>query len=335
MKQYLNCKWVSSIIIIMVAILTIPAVAKSVAIKFGTDFPTVNLQYKTYERFKELIEKKSKGQITVLLYPKGQLGTSEQQIQGMRIGTQDMFSQGFSLLEKEGVPELGVFSVPYFFRNQDHLVKFWRGPMGKRLEGKMVANIGVRNLNNKYTLLMAPRCIISKKPIFYPEDIKGVKLRLFKVKLNLDAWTYLGALPIILPYSEVYMGMKTGVADAVTMPVDHVWANKIGETAKYVSMIYEFWQVAGIWMNEKKFQSFSKDNQTLLIEAANEASDYGATLIKSETNDLLQKLMNEQNCSVIYVNTNVWRNTLQPYIQEQVKNGSISKEIYDATQGIN
>ena len=107
-------KWSMTVLICVAIALPATGLAAPINIKFGTNQALQHSSYKGYLKFKELVEKRSNGQIAVTLYPKGQLGTSPQQLRGVRLGTQDMYAEAPGYLTKEGIKEYRVMNLLYF-----------------------------------------------------------------------------------------------------------------------------------------------------------------------------------------------------------------------------
>ena len=64
--------------------------------------------------------------------------------------------------------------------------------------------------------------------------MKGLKLRLPEVKSWGENWKSLGARPTVVPFQEVYMALKTGVAEAQENPAESIHSLKFYENQKYL-----------------------------------------------------------------------------------------------------
>lgn len=314
----------------------LPAIgmAKPINIKFGTNQALKHSSYQGYLKFKELVEKRSNGQITITLYPKGQLGTSPQQLQGVRMGTQDMYAEAPGYLTKEGINEYRVVNLLYFFRDEMHMRKFLSSPLGDQMAQKVIDKLGIRILNNKYNFVKTPRGIAAKKPILTIDDIQGLKMRMFSNKVAIDSWKHMGVDPIVIPWHDAYMALRQGTVEAITASISAIRAMKFMEVLSYVTLLKQYWQIEMLWINEKKFQSFSKEQQQILIDSANDAGDYVASTIKEKYEEDIQYMINNQNATIIYLNTKPFRDKMQPHIQKLVESGYISKEVYETCQAI-
>jgi TRAP-type transport system periplasmic protein len=114
------------------------------------------------EKFNEMLEKKTGGEVTVKIFPGGQLGGEKDSLEAEIIGTLDMAITQSSLLalwEKQMV----YIDVPYLYRDVDHALKVMNGPIGQAINEKMDGH-GIKVLAC-YDLGF--RCVYNrKKPIF-------------------------------------------------------------------------------------------------------------------------------------------------------------------------
>ena len=80
----------------------------------------------------EKLAEKSGGKMRIDIYPSGQLGAERELIELLQIGSLAMTKVSTSPMESF-VPEMKIFSIPYVFRNEEHLWKVLNGDIGKRL----------------------------------------------------------------------------------------------------------------------------------------------------------------------------------------------------------
>ena len=99
----------------------VPAQAQEHKMKVG--FATMNdIQHQWGTWFKEAIEARSNKRIGVELFPRNQLGTIASQIEGLQLGTVEVFTSPADFFA--GVdPRFGVFSIPLLFKDMAHAEK--------------------------------------------------------------------------------------------------------------------------------------------------------------------------------------------------------------------
>jgi TRAP-type C4-dicarboxylate transport system substrate-binding protein len=104
--------------------------------------------------------------------------------------------------------------------------------------------------------------------------MKTVKMRV----PNSPAWIAmgkaLGANPTPMAFGEVYMGLKTGVVGAQDNPLPTDKSAKFYEVTKYIVLTDHV--VDSVWptINEKKWQSMTKQQQDWVVAALDKAREH-------------------------------------------------------------
>ncbi|MFH1125355.1 MAG: TRAP transporter substrate-binding protein [Pseudomonadota bacterium] len=116
---------------------------------------------------------------------------------------------------------------------------------------------------------VGPGWIHSKKPIRSAEDIKGLKVRC--IGPGVEAIRALGAEPIGLPSSDIYLAGAKGVIDAALIPMGAVAGYKLDEVFTYSTCVPPLYN-AGKYcvMNRDKWKALPKDLQAAFDAVAEE-----------------------------------------------------------------
>ncbi len=220
--------------------------------------------------FSKRVAQKTNNAIQIDVFPSGQLGNDPKILEGIKLGTIDMGMTGNPFFTSFA-PEMNAFDLPYLFRDFDHAYKVIDGPIGQELRKHLEKNgmaplgvleIGFRNLTN------------SKRAVKVPEDVKGLKIRTTPNPAHLQAFRLLGANPVPMPVTEVYLALKTGAVDGQENPTAHIYAMKFHEVQKYMSLTYHAYTLSNVVMNLKEFQGLKPEYQKALVEAMAEARDW-------------------------------------------------------------
>jgi len=255
-------------------------------LKFAHTMSTSDTMHQACLKFPELVKQKTNGALEIAVFPTGQLGNDSQILQGVRMGSIDMTMTG-NPFHTTFEPSLNVLDLPFLFRDFSHAYRVLDGDIGKeilsRLEkhgmkGLGFLEIGFRNLTN------------SKRPVKEPGDVNGLKIRVTPNPAHVAAWKLLGAIPTPMPFTEVYMALKTGTVDAQENPTTLIHGQKFYEVQKYMSITMHAYTVSEVSINLKKFQSFPTAHQKALIEALNEAAAYHRKLNRELEGGLLKEM---------------------------------------------
>lgn len=168
------------------------------------------------------------------------------------------------------VPELGVFDIPFLFRDAAHARAVAEGPAGAAIAAKFrekglvllaIGKQGFRNLTN------------SKRPIREPADIKGLKIRVLPNPVYQMTFKALGAEVVPMEYPLVYAALKDGRIDGQENPLQTIASSHLQDVQKYLSLTSHFFSAVVFIANREMFDKLDPADQALLIAAAKQGAD--------------------------------------------------------------
>ncbi|MCG2777085.1 MAG: DctP family TRAP transporter solute-binding subunit [Desulfobacterales bacterium] len=238
-------------------------------------------------KFKELVEKKTNGEIEINLFPNKQLGGKETDL----INMVQMGTIGLATITCGPIttfdPLFGILDMPFLFESKEQAYRVLDGPIGDKfldslakvdIKGLAFGERGLRNVSNNV------------RPITKPEDLNGIKIRVMESPVYIELFKALGANPIPMGWGEVYTALQQGSIDAQENPPWVIWAFKIFEVQKYYSLTGHSYAGNVIMMNKKLFNGFDQKTQKILIDSAREASVYERKVNNDGVAEILEKL---------------------------------------------
>jgi len=255
------------IIAMSIGFIASPAMAGG-EIKLALDCPPDPDQCGTYfwsKTFSDYLE--SKG-LKVKLYQRDALGGEAEKL--------DQVSQGLleisnSDLAKAGSldPTIFGFYLPFLFEDMEH---FFRTLHNTDLTAKINAGLtkhGVR------VLAVVPLGAMggfatTKKIIKTPADLSGVRMRALDNKQAkwLEIW---GANAVVIPWSEIYNALQTGIADGYLNPAFVPIMFKHTEVLKYYSDVKALPALRVAICSEDWYQGLSAKDRALVDEGVAKA----------------------------------------------------------------
>jgi tripartite ATP-independent transporter DctP family solute receptor len=308
--------------------------AETVVLKLGhIDTPTSPMGMGA-DKFKELVEARTNGQIEVQVFPSEQLGKAAAMVEDLIAGALELYLENPGTFDQY-VPAQKIHFVQYYFRSREHLRNCTQSELWNEAFIKPMEAVGVKTLGTKWTWDRGPiRCIIATKPIITPDDLKDVKLRLWPSDAAIAVWQTLGASTVVMAWSEVYLGLKTGTVNAVTASGATIYPNKFTEVAKYVSMLDQQQQTINLHMNKALFDGLPADLQQILIDAANEAGVYFTSLVNGNWESDVEKMKSEHGAQFFTPDTAPWIEKAKPVIFELEEKDMLPKGLFAQFQKI-
>ena len=114
----------------------------------------------------------------------------------------------------------------------------------------------------------------SKKPINTMADLKGLKIRVPAVELQLAAFRSWGVEPHPLAWSETFNGLQQGVVDGQENPHAINRDQKFWEVQKYITNIHYMLWVGPMLVSDPWFRKLDPQTKALVEKAAKEAAAY-------------------------------------------------------------
>jgi tripartite ATP-independent transporter DctP family solute receptor len=225
-------------------------------------------QFGSDEFRKQLLELTGK-RIAIDERGSGALGSENAIIAAARTGAVDVAVISGGVVSSV-VPELGVFDIPFLFRDAAHAKAVALGPVGAAIAAKFgdkgltllaLGKQGFRNITN------------SKHPIRTPDDIKGLKIRVIPNDVYLMTFKALGAEAVPMEFPLVYSALKDGRLDGEENPVATIANSRFYEVQKYLTLSGHFFAPVAFVANRAMFEQLDPADQAALIAAAKAAAE--------------------------------------------------------------
>ena len=299
------------LMIFCLALLPQPAAAAKLTMNVGSVYGPDAPVHFGLEKFKELVEQRSKGDMEVQIHIGGAMGGEREVFEAMSSGGLEMGAMGSGDVSIF-FPKWNVYEVPYALRDADHFWKFWNGPVGKEVNDMILKERGIMTVGIVYR---GARWLTANKPIKTPADLKGIKLRLPEMKSWVDIWKSVGAIPVVVSFPEVYMALKTGVADAQENPLESIWSYKFYEPQKYLIGTRHIYAAAKYQISKKWFDTLKPDQQQLVLTAWKDATAYANKLAVEYDKKLVGDLQ-AKGMTVIEPDIAAFQKAVQPAMAE-------------------
>ncbi len=238
------------------------AMAKSVELKLAHFMPTMHVQHvKAFEPFAKQVGELSKGDVTVKIYPSGQLGNPKTMVDSIRMGITDI---GFVL--PSYVPgrfeRSSVFELPFMFNSATHVAQgfydIYDEYLAEDYEDFKVLWVLSAPLSQVHT---------TEKPLLSPADFVGRKIRSGNA-LESKAVKLLGGNPVGMPISELSISLQKGVVDGCFTPYAALKSHKLIDVSKHITEFNFSGALMCVLMNKKKWNSLSASQQAVIDSVA-------------------------------------------------------------------
>ena len=250
------------------------AAQDKVVIRVASPFKPGTILVDAVEKFKGVVAQGSSGRIEVQIDAGSK---SEEAIsKANRTGEIEMQSNGTMFLQ-EYAPPYYFFTGPYVMKDFEHYMRVWNGKLGQEARAQLEKN----DLKYLATIYRGLRQMTTKKPVYTPADVYGLKLRLPNIPTWLAVWKAMDADPIAVPLPELYSALKTGKAESSEGDLPQISGFKLDEVQTHLIITNHLVQTGGMLIYKPFFDKLSKADQDLIVKAAKEAEDWANNQIKS------------------------------------------------------
>jgi len=203
---------------------------KSLKLAHGLD-PTHPVS-QAMEYLAERCEELSDGKLIIDTYPSGQLGSEQQCVELLQIGSLAITKVSAAVMESF-TEDYKVLGIPYLFKSKQHSFDVLDGPIGDQLllstepywiRGLCFYDAGARSF---YTL---------NTPVDHPDDLSGLKIRVMRSITALETVKALGGSPTPISWGELYTALQSGVVDGAENNPPSFYTSRHYEICKYYAL---------------------------------------------------------------------------------------------------
>ncbi len=242
-----------------------------------------NINTRVGYEFAKYVDEMSNGRIKIEVYSASTLGDEKTCLNALQMGggTVDMYRANTNSLSDYGFQKLNMFGLPFIFTGREGMWKVLEDEQLGRAFLTEGAEVGAGMVGLFY-MDEGARNLFTTKEITGLSDIKSRKIRVPETQLMMDTMKALGAEPTPISYSELYSSLQSGVVDGAENGYPGYDSNKFYEVAPYYLLSGHTFSPGVVLMAEAKWNALSPEDQKILLEAGQKASDWNKGEIEAE-----------------------------------------------------
>lgn len=271
---------------LLVALLSLQQAHARLLIRFAHVVAEDTPKGLTAQRFKELVEQRSGGEIVVEVYPSARLYGDRDEMEALQIGAVEMLAPSLSKFGRVGFPEYELFDLPFLFGNMLEVKRITEGPVGQKLLQALGRQhlVGLAYLNNGFKQMSGNR------PLLTPQDFQGLRMRVQTSRVIAAQMRALGAYPVALPFSETREALSRNVVQGTENPLSNFWTQSMHKFQSDLSLTDHGYLGYAIVTSERFWNSLDAPQRELIGKALREAVAHGNRIADAENDKALQAL---------------------------------------------
>ncbi len=277
--------------------------------------------------FKEHVEKASNGALKVEIYPAGQLGTAQQMMEGLRLGSIEL-----AVVHDGGIPGVyktfNIFGLPFLFEDHAHAYRVLDGDFGKEMAEDMRKKTGIRLM--AYADNGIRHFTNSKRAIRSPDDMKGLKMRVQPSPVFVKLVESLGGSPTAIDWGELPAALAQGTADGQENGVTNIMAASLFQHQKHVTLDGHVYSLHAYLVSDRFYNGLSATEKKAVDEGVEKAKKIHRDMTREQ--DLsAKKVLAEKGMTVTELTPaeiDRFRKLAQPVVRKYLET-DVSKEWTD------
>ncbi|SDL21367.1 TRAP-type C4-dicarboxylate transport system, substrate-binding protein [Franzmannia pantelleriensis] len=261
----------------------------------GAPDPDKNAVHVFATNLKELVEDKTDGEILLELYPNSMLGEEEDRME------QTMNTPKLNVASFAGVSplvdEIFVSAIPFLFDDFDDARTFFdEGGYWREVEATLKERAGVDMLAvvEEGGFLAFTN---DERPITHPDDFEGLRFRAMDPS-QVALYESFGASGTPIPWTEVYMSLRTGVADGQMNPPMYIILGSLYEVQDYLTLANIQYSNQFLVGNSQMIEGWDDEVRDAFMEAVAEANHNARVHNESQVEERIA-FLEEQGMEVI------------------------------------
>ncbi|HEY9209708.1 TRAP transporter substrate-binding protein [Acidovorax soli] len=244
--------------------------AENIVLKVGHAATASNTGHLALEFLGKELKEKTKGRVSMEIFPNAQLGSERELVESIQLGNVDMAFVSSALLGNFN-KQFFALDIPFMFKDRPGVYRVLDGAIGQGLLDSLnkVGIQGVGYWENGFRQLTN-----SKKLIKSPDDLKGMKMRTMENEVHIAAWKAIGSNPAPLAFGELFTALQQGTFDAQEGPINLFYDMKFQEVQKFITKTNHVYSPFVVLMNPNVYKRFSEEDKKIFATAFSNAKVY-------------------------------------------------------------
>lgn len=256
-------------VIAAAAVVVIAGPAGAIDMKVG--YPTTaDPQHDSAVRFVNLVKERTGGEIKGRVFPTSQLGKIPRQIEGIQLGTQEVFMAPPGFLQ--GVnPAFQVADAPGIFKDHMHGHRSLNDPSFRDKFLMLAESKGIIGGN---VWIYDGTSYMTTTPIAKLADFKGLKIRVLATQMEREIVGQFGATGVPIPFTEVVPAIQRKVVDGARTSLVVAAKAKFPTVTKNLTITNGAYIPSGSWFSKVWLNKLSTKNRKIVMDTAAEISEW-------------------------------------------------------------
>ncbi|MEA2861470.1 MAG: TRAP-type transport system periplasmic protein [Methylobacteriaceae bacterium] len=278
--------------------------------------------YEVLKRFADDVRTRTSGAIEIQVFSIGQLGSGTNILTGLQTGIIDLCAHTSGFIDTI-FPKFQVVDLPFLFPDAASAERLLDGPTGAKLL-EMLPTKGIYGLGYGHWGWRVVSTIDRK--LVEPDDMRGLKIRVQPGAIFATTFRTLGANPVAIDLTEVYLALSQRVIDSIETPMISVAATKHDEVVNTINLTNQVYNVGVMMASKARFDALPADAREAIRAASVGLTKDWRTTIAQKSDEIVQRFK-AKGMTIVDVNREHYKKATES-VYPQFKD-VIGADLYD------
>ncbi|MDX1301451.1 TRAP transporter substrate-binding protein [Photobacterium sp.] len=271
-------------------------------IRFHHDMAINSALHEGAIAFQREMAKLSDNKMTVELYPANSLGDDQYATELLQIGIIQVAVVPTSKLANFS-PSLKTLDYPYLFGNKESAYRVLDGPIGAEMLDDMRSKgiEGVGFWESGFKQITCNNVFSQEKPE-EDEILKGIPVRIMASDVLNKQYQAAKALPLVIPFSEIYVALQHGLAKCQENPIVSIAKMRIYEVQNELLLSNHGYLGYAFIVSSRWFDSLNDEEKRILRAAEQTARNEQRRISSELEQSYLQEILSSGSTKLVSSN---------------------------------
>ena len=221
-------------------------------------------------QFAEEVNEKTNGRIQVKIFPNGQLGSENENLEQLQAGVIAMTKVSAPGLATYN-EAFNAFGLPYIFNDT---ADFYNVMDSQEMQDFFLSTGDDGFVTLTYYTSGARSFYTKDKAIRTPADLKGLKIRTMEAPLIMSTYSAWGANPVPVDFSELYSSLQQNVVDGQENPYLTISDMRFYEVQKYMTISKHAYLSYVLTFSDAFLNGLPEDLEQVVMDCGKECVQY-------------------------------------------------------------
>lgn len=288
-------KVICALLVTMLLSGCVAALAEEYVIRFDHGLGELDARHEAMVQMAEKVKERTNGEVIIDIYTNMQLGTTEDMLEQMRMGSDLGCIGDFGRLAVY-IPELAGIGAPYVLSGYDDVIKLQDSELMAAWNQQLANEFGIVALS--WNWCQGFQNAFTTKAAYNVEDFSHLTMRSASAPVWQEMTRTLGAVPVAMEFNECYSAIQTKMIDGLTMASGNIYSGKTYEVVDYMIETHHCYMNNAPCVSAAWFNRLPDEYKEILREESLAAGEYYTQHLSEQEAEYV-KIFEENGVTVI------------------------------------